>query len=488
MPATSEIESIVVEQPRRIYQLRRFQSLDQLGLKEADLERAILAQPKTLILNPLELPSGQIKAYSQTSLRIGNSTRRPDVVILTEQADVVIVEVKRLVNNELKDGKQAIAQVVEYAALLADTPEAEVVGALTKRQHSSWDAICQHDFDSIDSPKGVAKKFRQRVGDGDIHLVIACDSAPSELSDLVRAASNLNALGFTLHVVEVRPMVPDRVPEHGEFPIAWVPWPRLDTEIVHRTSVTVRVEKSDLEGAPSISVNVEPDTADDLKEKLAASERRVPKHVMRRKEQQAVLKPLAESLDMQAVDLWEEFHSIHQAVMEADWEELRQAIAWPNDTGPMRRGDTDINEGRYGVNLLAKWTPSVFVGAYLLDHNHKQALLNPSDGGDFALILDFGKGKPANERNDFYKHPCVARLIERLSRKSGVWDFADNCAQPPKNTYHPLYLRRPLISVIGGTDTPKQRKDSWLDAARNAVEVLMAGGELAEYRRRVGPE
>ena len=486
MSATTEIDSIVVQESSSAYQLWRFQSLDQLGLKEADLEKAILAQPKPLIVDPLELPIGQIKAYSQVRLRFGDSTRRPDVIILTEHADVVVVEVKRLVNDELRDGRQAIAQVVEYAALLAETPEAEIVGALTKGQHSSWVAIFQHDFESIESPSRVSNKLRQRVGDGDIHLVIACDSAPPELSDLVRAASNLNALGFALHVVEVRPMVPDGGAENGDFPIAWVPWPRLDTEIVHRTSVTVRVDESKLEGTLSINVNVKPDTADDVKAKLATSGRQISKYVVRTKEQKTVLDPLAESLGMQVDDLWDELDSIHQAVMEANWSELYRLIAWPDDAGPMRRGNTEISEGRYGVNLLQLWKPSVFVGAYLLDADHKQALLDPDNGGDFALILDVRGNKV--EREAFGKHPCFTRLRERLNQDSGEWDFADHYAQSTRNLWHPLHLRRPLRSVIGGTDTPVQRAANWLDAARDAVEVLLTGGELAEYRRQVGPK
>lgn len=486
MSAMTEIESIVVQESSNAFGLWRFQSLDQLGLKEADLENAILAQPKSLIVNPLELYSGQIKSYSQTRLRFGNSLRRPDVIILTEHADVVVVEVKRLINDELRDGRRAIAQVVEYAALLATAPEAEVTGALTKGQHSSWDGICQGEFESIDSPNRVANKFRQRVGDGDIHLVIACDSAPPDLADMVRAASNLNALGFALHVIEVRPMVPDSRDDTGGYPIAWVPWPRLDTEIVHRTSVTVRAEGFSLDGTPSISLDVKPDSADVVKEKLAASGRKVPKYVRYKNQQQEVLQPLAESLGLQAVELWEELDMIHQAVMEADWTELYRAIAGSDDKGPMQRGNNEISEGRYGVNLLQLWKPSVFVGAYLLDHDHKQALLDPDNGGDFALILDVGGNK--KEREAFGKHTCFTQLRERLSQDAGDWDFPDHYAQANRNLWHPLHLRRPLRLVIGGTDTLERRTAKWLDAAQDAVELLLAGGELAQYRRQVGSE
>ena len=76
-------------------------------------------------------------------------------------------------------------------------------------------------------------------------------------------------------------------------------------------------------------------------------------------------------------------------------------------------------KGRYGVNLLSRWEPSMFVGAYLHDHNHKQSLLAPDDGGDFALIVDI-KAK-AQERAAFANHPCFQALRERLKGDAGGW-------------------------------------------------------------------
>ena len=134
------------------------------------------------------------------------------------------------------------------------------------------------------------------------------------------------------------------------------------------------------------------------------------------------------------------------------------------------------------MNLLSRWEPSVFVGAYLHDHNHKQTLVAPDDGGDFALIVDI-RAK-AQERADFANHPCSRALRERLQGDAGGWDFADHHAQPKKNSYHPLHLRRPLRDVIGDTHTFEERKARWLEAAHDAVHTLLAGGELAELREQ----
>ena len=217
-------------------------------------------------MDPLELLTGKMAVYSQPVLTFHGSVRKPDVVIVTDHGDVVIVEVKRLVNAELRDGRRAIAQGVEYASLLSSAPEAELVRSLTGGQHSSWDLLCRHDLGQDASPSQVANVLRNRIGDGDIHLVIACEQAPPDLGALVRAAANSARLAFALHVVEVRPMVPDATTE-AQGQIAWVPWPRLDTEIVHRTAVTVRVQGAEGANAPSINVNIRDDSGPNVEEK-----------------------------------------------------------------------------------------------------------------------------------------------------------------------------------------------------------------------------
>ena len=208
MSEITEMTSIVVQGTEGDFGLWRYRSLDELGLKESDLENAIVAQPRALVIDPLELLPGDMAVYSQPVLSFRGSVRKPDVVIVTDHGDVVVVEVKRLVNAELRDGRRAIAQGVEYASLLSMVPEADLVRSLTKGQYSSWDLLCRHRLGQRDAPGPLANVLRNRIKDGDVHIVIACEEAPPDLADLVRAANNSARLAFALHVVEVRPMVP----------------------------------------------------------------------------------------------------------------------------------------------------------------------------------------------------------------------------------------------------------------------------------------
>lgn len=485
MSDTTEMNSIVVQGSDGDFGLWQFRPLDELGLKEQDLEKAILAQPKALVVDPLDLLAGKIAAYAQSNLSFRGSRRRPDVVIVTDHGDVIVVEAKRLINAELRDGRQAIAQVVEYATLLSSASEADLVRSLTKEKHSSWNLLCRHDLGDSGDSNRLANIVRNRVKDGEIHLVIACDQAPSDLADLVRAATNSKALAFALHVIEVRPMVPAGLSDAEDCPIGWVPWPRLDTEIVHRTSVTVRTEGFDDDGSPSIRVDIQNDSGREVEEKVANSSRASRTHRERVLEVQQVLTPVAKRLGLTVEHLWEEITELNRAVEGEDWSGLKQAIAHADDGGPNQRKG-NISWGRYGVNLLTIWRPSVFIGAYLRDHDHKQSLLAPHRGGDFALIVDvWGKAK---EREEFANHPCFHALRERLRGDAGDWDFADHHNQADRNSWHPLHLRRPLQEVLGDTETFEERKARWLTAAHDAVEILLQGGELAGLHRQIQRE
>ena len=468
----TDSNSIVIQGSDGHYRPWRFRSLAELQRHESDLEEAIFAHPVPLVIDQLELLPGRIAKYRQ---RVLPSGKKPDVILLTEHGDVVIVEVKRSVNEELRKGREAIAQVVEYAATLSLTDEDHFVRSLTNKQNSSWEQLCRHEFSKIEAPNKLARKFRQRVADGDIHLVIACDQAPENIAEMVRAVSNLSSLGFGLHVIEVRPMVADSEVDAEIGSIAWVPVLRLDTKIVHRTSVTIRTEGFSTDNAPSINVDAKSESADEIKRNMATA-RRSP----RKSQAQTVLSPLAEELNLTVGDLWDELGSIHQAALVEDWSELKQAIASLDDAGTNLRGHQGFVEGRYGVNLLERWVPSVFVGAYFLDVDHRQRLLAPDTGGDFALILDVEKDK----RKAFGGHKCFTRLRMRLRENSQDWDFADHYAQDGANMWHPLHLRRPLRDVLADASTSDERKTRWLGAARDAVKILLEGGELAELRRR----
>jgi len=446
-------------------------TLVSLGAKESDLEAAITALPGPLVLDQIDLPYGMARVYDQRHLRSGSGHGNiPDIILLTDHGDVLVIEVKRLSNPDLR-GRSVIAQVVGYAATLAASDEDSLVQALSEGRHSTWDALCKEDFPTVSRPKSLANTIRRRLRDAELHLVIACDEAPETLADWVRAAGRQSALGFNLHVIEVRPTVP----AGRDRPIAWIPVPRVSTKIIHRTAVVVRAE-----GATSIKIDVTTDSAEEVEAAVTSPGRRD-----RWSKAKSILAPAAKRVGLSTRELWAELDAIHRHVLIVDWPELQDAIATPGDTGPYLRGSRrdGFLEGRFGVNLIKRWTPSVFVGAYLHPSDHKQPLMAPDGGGDFALIIDVARNK-SFDGDAFSEQAAFTRLRERLSRDPGGWDFADHHSQVRRNRWHPLHLRRPLADVLAGSETPEQRRAQWLMAAKDAVAVLLAGGELAELRNR----
>lgn len=463
------MDTFVVQEPGGAFTEWVQKSLVDLGLKEANLEAALVARPGPLVLSQLDLLYGKAVVYDQCRLRSGSGHQNiPDVILLTDHGDVVVIEVKRLGNPELR-GRSVVSQVVGYAATMAATDEATLVRTLTSGRCASWEELCRRDFPGVARPASLARRLRTRLEQAELHLVIACDEAPESLADWVRAAGRQSALGFDLHVVEVRPMVP----QGRDMPIAWVPNTRVSTEIIHRTAVVVRTE-----GAGPVQVDVNTDSAEEVEAAVQSSGRRD-----RRSKAKAVLAPAAERLGLSVEALWAELDGIHRHAVKLDWSELHAAIAQADDSGPYLRGrrNDGFLEGRFGVNLVKHWTPSVFVGAYLMPYDHKQQPLAGEDGGDFALILDVHRNKTF-DGDSYAEQDAFSRLRQRLHRNSGGWDFADHHDQTKRNRWHPLHLRRPLHEVLASARTPEERQARWLEAAADAVRVVLEGGELAELR------
>lgn len=440
------------------------QTLASLGLREADLEAALRAHPGPLVLSAVELPYRECRAYDQRQLRSGSGhTDIPDLILITDQGDVVVVEVKRLSNPELR-GRDVVSQVVSYAASLTATPEARLVHTLTRGRCQSWEELCRADFTGLIQPDAVAKRLRQRVSRAELHLVIACDEAPTTLAEWVRAAGRQSALGFDLHVVEVRPLTP----VGARRPVAWAPVRPITTTIIHRT--VVRVETV---GEAPVAITVTSDPPEVIEEGLA------PRRVNVAAQALAAIGPAARRLGLTPEALWAELDAHHRRALALDWSDVAAAIGDDDDSGPHlrgKRGDGFV-EGRFGLNLLSRWRPSVFLGAYLLPFDHKERPLAEGEGGDFALILDVDR---ALQRHS--AHPALERLRARLRQDRGGWDFADSLGQPGGNPWHPLHLRRPLHAIFEGADTPEARFERWLEAARSALTLLLAGGELTALR------
>jgi hypothetical protein len=453
-------------------------TLRDVGLLERALEDAIAAEPALLALHDVGIWFHEVAVIRQPRLDavVGRGTRHPDLLLLTNTGDVVLVEVKRLGNPELR-GRDVIAQVVEYAAILSSLDDAGLLRVLDPSGEVGTlaDLVAQR-LPTARSPRALADQLRTRFANAQLHLVVACDAAPNGTADWVRAVGRQSALDFDLRVVEIAPFIcPDRPGE-----VIWVPSVRARTEVIHRTTVVV-TRQSDV----AVQVDVRTDDADSVEEAVAASGSGRMRNADRAR---LVLAPLARDLGMDVRRLWDELAAIHEEAKQRPWSEVFAALAWERaERHAYVRGKRPLGffEGRFGLNLLRSWMPGVFIGAYLLDYDHRVPVLAAEEGGDFALILDILQNDAGFDADGYLASPEFSALRRRLGASRTPWDFRDHLAEPRCVKWHPLHLRRPLRDVLGGTRTFEERRDRWFAAADDVTGLLLAGGELAQLRVRL---
>ena len=246
-------------------------TLTQLGLMEADLEAALARTPQLLCLEGRD--SGIWGPFAVfTQLPLGTPLGRevyPDITLLAASGDIVIVEVKRFGNDELK-GRHVIAQAVDYASSMSALDEGQLTRLFNGGEAAHWVDVVRRHFGEEHDVEDLAASLLRRATRGEVHVVVACDKVPLGLREMARGVSAQSALSFSLQVVEVTPFVP-LDGQSGQ--VMFVPAVRLETEVVAKTVVTVQTP----EGVPLPNVTVETTSMDEIEEGLKAVNREKPR-------------------------------------------------------------------------------------------------------------------------------------------------------------------------------------------------------------------
>jgi hypothetical protein len=227
-------------------------TLHHLGKSEDYLETVLAETPSLLGLEtrrsgirqpfqvfrqlPLPTPSGRV-IY-------------PDIVFLAASGHVVVVEVKLSVNSELRD-RSVIAQIIDYAASFSalDDDQRVQLFATDKGSASDWHKMVHQWFPEDDNPDELADTFLERMRQGELNLVIACDKIPPGTEAMVASIASQRALGFDLDLVETRPFVCDGT-EGSDIVFASSTW--LETRIVARTAVTINYREGDVQPSSTV--------------------------------------------------------------------------------------------------------------------------------------------------------------------------------------------------------------------------------------------
>jgi hypothetical protein len=239
-------------------------TLNSIGKDEAFLEEIIAEHPELL-----GLESRQKGIYSpfvvfrQVNLKTPNNRSIiPDIVILSASGDVIIIEVKRFDNPELRD-RRVIAQIIDYAASFSALSKKEIVSAFNRnhQQIKKWEKLVTVFFPEESDIDDLSNTLLHNIQTGRLHLIIACEKAPSGLKELIRGVVKQSALDFELGVMQITPYLN---PDSGHDEIIFISATILETETIARTVVTV----SHQEGQVEPSVDVQTTTMEEIEEKI----------------------------------------------------------------------------------------------------------------------------------------------------------------------------------------------------------------------------
>jgi hypothetical protein len=242
-------------------------TLDEMKKDEQYLESVIAETPELLRLDTRQ--TGVYGPYAVfRQLRFATPQSReiiPDILLLSASGDVVVVEVKRSSNPELRD-RRVIAQAIDYAASLSALSEKELAGLFSQGREDVWISLVNFLFQSDKDPEELAAKLLSNIRAGKLHVIVACDKAPVGLYELAKSVSVQSYLSFSLDVLEITPFLPGN---GAADPIMFVPNIRLSTEIVARTAITVTYQQ----GSPEPSVSISTTGIDEIEENLAVVSR-----------------------------------------------------------------------------------------------------------------------------------------------------------------------------------------------------------------------
>ena len=239
-------------------------TLTELGKSEEFLEEVIYDNFGLLGLEQGQIGiRGPFQCWRQVSLNTPEGrTIYPDIVAISASGHLIVVEVKLGSNNELKSRK-VISQIIDYASSFASASRAELLSMFSRggSSESTWEGFVGSLFPDLSQIGEMSALLEQRIGDGELNLVIACDKSPLGTRELLRGVAVQAALGFQLDLIEIIPHVDT---DGGDGEIVFVPHRSATTEIISRTAVTVLIE----EGAAEPGVVVESTSLEEIEEEV----------------------------------------------------------------------------------------------------------------------------------------------------------------------------------------------------------------------------
>ncbi len=142
--------------------------------------------------------------------------------------------------------------------------------------------------------------------------------------------------------------------------------------------------------------------------------------------------------------------------------------------------------GRIGIDLdiVRGWTPSLFFGVLADPIDHKVVPSNPEIGPDLCLIVDIDKSRfrDYDISNEYKK--LETEMQSWAERNKNEWSFYNHLedAGSEANLWHPLYLRKPLYSILHGADSPEGQRKKIEDEMTLLLDAMFKETSFLEMR------
>ena len=234
-----------------------------LNRSEDDLETYIASNLATLGLEELVKTNYQYKVIRQPPLpRRNNSTVYPDIVVVREDGELFIIEVK-LGSNQDMSNRKAIGQILDYASALSALNKSELASMLNKENLHNNELSLGVLFDHwFKESKNIfrtdrCQTFLKNISQSKINLLLVCDQLPSGVYDFVDDLTTESHLPFSFSAVEVTPF---KTPKSDS--IMLIPQLKIETTIISRTVVEIK------QVGEQVNVNVQPSSAEEIKTKI----------------------------------------------------------------------------------------------------------------------------------------------------------------------------------------------------------------------------
>jgi hypothetical protein len=227
-----------VNQPTIVWTPTTFADLE--GKFEQDLEEMIASNLNTLGINELARTDFKYQVLRQCQLpREFSSTIRPDLIVVREDGELFVIEVKVGTNTELFNRK-AIGQVIEYASAISQLSESKIANMLDRDNMGlNLGELFDYWFITPEHKSHYrvqnSRQFLRNVEIGNINLLIVSDILPSGAYNWIDEWSTQSHLPFKFSAIEVKPFVNS----HDES-ILLVPQTKIETVIISRSVVEVK--------------------------------------------------------------------------------------------------------------------------------------------------------------------------------------------------------------------------------------------------------